>query len=129
MGHLLVSGVSYFVQNALLTPLQRFIFSILSHIAQQGLAFARLPFVVSTADSMAAVAAALFITRVAWEALSRYRWPILFNIPKCVLYWTRCPRFCAHLNACVNRPATMTCSSIISGMPIPWWGPSGCVSS
>ena len=76
MGHLLVSGMSYFVQNALLTPLQRFLFSILSHIAQQGLAFARLPFVVSTADSMAAVAAALLMTRVAWEALSRY---ILWN--------------------------------------------------
>ena len=43
MGHLLVSGMSYFVQNALLTPLQRFLFSILSHIAQQGLAFAHLP--------------------------------------------------------------------------------------
>ncbi|MCL4521147.1 MAG: hypothetical protein M1415_06100 [Firmicutes bacterium] len=76
MDNLLVSGVSYFVQNALLTPLQRFLFSILSHIAPQGLVFARLPFVVSTADSMAAVAAALLITRVAWEALSRY---ILWN--------------------------------------------------
>ena len=76
MGHLLVSGMSYFVQNALLTPLQRFLFSILSHIAQQGLAFSRLPFVVSTADSMAAVAAALLMTRVMWEALSRY---ILWN--------------------------------------------------
>lgn len=76
MGHLLVSGMSYFVQNALLTPLQRFLFSILSHIAQQGLTFARLPFVVSTADSMAAVAAALLMTRVMWEALSRY---ILWN--------------------------------------------------
>lgn len=53
MDNLLVSGVSYFVQNALLTPLQRFLFSVLSYIAQQGLAFARLPFVVSTADSMA----------------------------------------------------------------------------
>jgi hypothetical protein len=76
MGHLLVSGISYFVQNALLTPLQRFLFSILSDIAQQGLAFARLPFVVNTAESMAAVAAALLMTRVAWEALSRY---ILWN--------------------------------------------------
>ena len=76
MGHLLISGISYFVQNALLTPLQRFLFSILSNIAQQGLAFAHLPFVVNTAEGMAAVAAALLITRVAWEALSRY---ILWN--------------------------------------------------
>ncbi len=71
MGHLVVSSMSYFVQNVLLTPLQRFLFSILNHIAQQGLAF-----VVSTADRMAAVAAALLMTRVTWEALSRY---ILWN--------------------------------------------------
>lgn len=37
MDNLLVSGVSYFVQNALLTPLQRFLFSVLSYNRSAGL--------------------------------------------------------------------------------------------
>lgn len=76
MGQLLVSGISYFVQDALLTPLQQFLFSLLSNIAAQGLTIAQLPFVVEVTQSMAAVAATLLITRVAWEGLSRY---VLWN--------------------------------------------------
>lgn len=72
MGQLLVSGISYFVQDALLTPLQQFLFSLLSNIAAQGLTIAQLPFVVQVTQSMEAVAATLLITRVAWEGLSRY---------------------------------------------------------
>ena len=76
MGQLLVSGISYFVQDALLTPLQQFLFSLLSNLATQGLTIAQLPFVVEVTQSMAAVAATLLITRVAWEGLSRY---VLWN--------------------------------------------------
>ena len=76
MGQLLVSGISYFVQDALLTPLQQFLFSLLSNLAAQGLTIAQLPFVVEVTQSMAAVAATLLITRVAWEGLSRY---VLWN--------------------------------------------------
>lgn len=76
MGHLLVSGISYFVQNAILTPMQTFLFAMLLGIAQEGLRFAQLPFVIVTAQSVTAVAATLLVTRVAWEALSRY---ILWN--------------------------------------------------
>ena len=76
MGQLLVSGISYFVQDALLTPMQQFLFSLLSNIAAQGLTIAQLPFVVEVTQSMAAVAATLLITRVAWEGLSRY---VLWN--------------------------------------------------
>ena len=76
MGQLLVSGISYFVQDALLTPLQQFLFSLLSNIAAQGLTIAQLPFVGEVTQSMAAVAATLLITRVAWEGLSRY---VLWN--------------------------------------------------
>jgi hypothetical protein len=76
MGQLLVSGISYFVQDALLTPLQQFLFSLLSNLAAQGLTIAQLPFVVQVTQSMAAVAATLLVTRVAWEGLSRY---VLWN--------------------------------------------------
>lgn len=76
MGHLLVSGISYFVQHAILTPMQTFLFTILMGVAQEGLHFTQLPFVVQTAKSVGAVAAMLLTTRVAWEGLSHY---ILWN--------------------------------------------------
>ena len=76
MGSMMVSGISYFVQNAILSPMQAFLFSILNAVAQNSLTLANLPFVQNAETVAAGVAATLLVLRFSYEALTKY---ILWN--------------------------------------------------
>ncbi len=76
MGGMLVSGLSYFIQHAILDPLLGLLAAALSGISQESLVAAHLPWVSQVTAVSATVAASLFALVLAWRALQEY---VLWN--------------------------------------------------
>ena len=76
MGGMIVSGLSYFVQHAILDPLLSLLAAALSGISSESLAVAHLPWVGQVTAVSATVAASRFARLVAWQALTQY---VLWN--------------------------------------------------
>jgi hypothetical protein len=76
MGHLLVSAVSYFIQQTLLDPMLQFLSSVLGSVAGASTALLQLPWVGPVETASGVIAGILLTLKIGWEALNKY---ILFN--------------------------------------------------
>lgn len=76
MGGMIVSGLSYFVQHAILDPMLSLLAQALAGISTESLKAAQLPWVGQVTAISTTVAAGLFAVAVGWRALTDY---VLWN--------------------------------------------------